>query len=153
LAGLVDLLADDLRGTWQGRVLAATRNEPLGAVVLSVLAHSYDKELLFLLRVVFPDFTSIRAPFICSTAKVDKTGAVVADMVYPDEPFPRRDVIIFRSEIRMRDIFRDLADELALSDKDREELFICVRNWCPVDRRLDPTMDPQDPDAKRLTTH
>jgi hypothetical protein len=29
-------------------------------------------------------------------------------------------------------------------------MFKCVSRWLRADRRLDPTFDPQDPDAKRL---
>ena len=53
----------------------------------------------------------------------------------------------------MRDAFRRLADRLKLSDSDRIEMFKYVQRWVVADRRLDPTFDPQDPDAKRLTTH
>jgi hypothetical protein len=50
----------------------------------------------------------------------------------------------------MRDAFRRLADRLKLNDADRIELFKCVQRWVVADRRLDPTFDPKDPDAKRL---
>jgi hypothetical protein len=29
-------------------------------------------------------------------------------------------------------------------------MFAAVKRWVVADRRLDPNMDPQDPDAKRL---
>jgi hypothetical protein len=77
----------------------------------------------------------------------------VADVLFDDEPFPYRDYRIFRDETQMRDKLRRLADELKLNDDDREQLFIAARKWCACDRRLDPGMDPKDPDAKRLTVN
>ena len=57
------------------------------------------------------------------------------------------------SELALRNDFRRLADKIKLSDADRVELFAAVKNWVVADRRLDPTMDPKDPDAKRLVLH
>jgi hypothetical protein len=48
---------------------------------------------------------------------------------------------------------RRLADRLKLSDQERLEFFTCVKRWLVADLRLDPTMDPMDPDAKHLTVH
>jgi hypothetical protein len=141
-------LAFDLRDTWQGRTLAAATGKT-AAVLLSVLAHSYDDAMLPLLQVVFPGFTSIAAPFFCTAGKVAKSGHITADMVTKTgkviKNFP-----VYISEIELRDDFRRLADRLKLSDADRVELFGAVKRWVVADRRLDPTMDPKDPDAKRL---
>jgi hypothetical protein len=145
-------LAFDLRATWQARVLLAAQAKTdgvIGAVALSVLAHNYDDALPTLLKVLFPGFESITPPFLCSAGKVDKSGAVVADLV------ERAGVItknyrLYRDEIALRDDFRRLADELKLKDTDRIELFAAVQRWVVADRRLDPNMDPKDPDAKRL---
>lgn len=121
----------------------------MGAVVLSVLAHSFDDAMPVLLRIVYPGFTSIAAPFYCTAAKVDKAGRVVADVVTKDGQVVK-DAKVFDDEIQMRDAFRRLADRLKLSDPDRIELFKSVQRWVVADRRLDPTFDPKDPDAKRL---
>lgn len=141
-------LAFDLRASWQARVLEASGGH-LGAVVLSVLAHTYDEAMPTLLRLVFPGFTSIAAPFYCTAAKVDKSGQIVADVVTKSGEVVK-DATVFASEIAMRDAFRQLADRLKLGDADRTELFKCVQRWVVADRRLDPTFDPMDPDAKRL---
>lgn len=141
-------LAFDLRASWQARVLAAAGGH-MGAVVLSVLAHTFDDAMPTLLRVVFPGFTSIAAPFYCTAAKVAKSGHVVADAVTRDGQIVK-DAKVFDNELQMRDAFRRLADHIKLSDSDRVELFKCVQRWVVADRRLDPTFDPQDPDAKRL---
>lgn len=61
-----------------------------------------------------------------------------------------KDVAIYASEIALRDDFRHLADRLKLTDDERVEMFKAVQRWVVADRRLDPTFDPQDPDAKRL---
>jgi hypothetical protein len=141
-------LAFDLRASWQARVLAGTGGH-LGAVVLSVLAHNFDDAMPVLLRLVFPGFTSIAAPFYCTAAKVDKAGRVVADVVTKDGQIVK-DAKVFDNEEQLRDAFRRLADRLKMNDSDRIELFKCVQCWVVADRRLDPNFDPQDPDAKRL---
>ena len=143
--------ADDLRETWQVRMLVHTQYQPMGAFVLSMLAHHYDAEMLqVLLRIVVPRFNSIHTPFICSAGKVAKTGKVVADVVFRDEHI-RKDTAIFNSLNDMRGKLRRLADKMRLDDDDRREFFTLARKWVVADRRLDPTMNPADPDAKRLT--
>ncbi len=144
-------IAFDLRASWQARVLAACGGHD-GQVVLSVLAHNYDEAMPALLRVVFPGFTSIVAPFYCTAAKVAKSGHVVADVVTKGGEVVK-DVKVFDSEGHMQDTFRRIADRLKLNDQDRVELFKCVQRWVVADRRLDPNFDPKDPDAKRLVLH
>ena len=144
--------ADDLRQTWQARMLAYTQRKEIGAVVLSILANSFDDAMPVLLRVVFPGFESIRAPFICSAAKVSKSGRVVADIVDRQERH-LKDQVIFRSLNGMKEKLRRLADKMKLTDRERLEFFTVARLWVVADRRLDPNMDPRDPDAKRLTVH
>jgi hypothetical protein len=141
-------LAFDLRASWQSRALAAASGKT-AAVLLSVLAHSIDDALLPLLQVTFPGFTSISAPFFSTAGKVAKTGHVVADMVTKAGKI-EKDFPIYLNEQALRDDFRRLADRLKLSDADRIEMFKYVQSWVVADRRLDPTFDPKDPDAKRL---
>jgi hypothetical protein len=141
-------VAFDLRSSWQARVLAGVGGH-MGAVVMSVLSHTYDEAMPTLLRMVFPGFTSIVAPFYCSAAKVDKAGRVVADVVTKTGDIVK-DAKVFDNEMQLRDAFRRLADHVNLNDADRVELFKCVQRWVVADRRLDPTFDPRDPDAKRL---
>ena len=141
-------LAFDLMATWQARTLQAATGKT-GAVLLSVLAHCYDEQLLTLLKAVYPGFTSIAAPFLCSAGRIAKSGAIVADLIGPDGR-THKNRVFYRSELELRDDFRKLADRIQLNDSDREQLFIAVRKWVVADRRLDPTMDPKDPDAKRF---
>jgi hypothetical protein len=145
--------AQDLRQTWQARALAGTTGQ-LNAVIQSVLAHNFDDAMPALMAVVYPGFVpghaQIKDMIYCSAAKVDKAGRIVADATTRygrKEP----DSVVFTSEIQMQGVFRRLADMMRLSDADRVEMFKCVQRWVVADRRLDPTMDPQDPDAKRLT--
>ena len=112
--------------------------------------HTFNQRLQpVLLRLVFPGFTSIAAPFYCTIAKIDKTGAIVADVVTKDGQIVK-DSVVFRSEVEMEGQFRRLADRLKLSDQDRVEMFKCVQRWVVADTRLDPNLDPKDPDAKRI---
>ena len=144
--------ADELRDSWQARVLADTDRTSLGKVVLSVLAHSFDEAMPVLLRVVFPGFVSIRAPFMCSAGKIDKWGRVVGDVVTPDGAIIRNHPL-FQNTRDLERAFRNLADRLKLSDDDRRGLFAALGAWLVADMRLDPAMDPRDPDAKRLAIH
>lgn len=146
--------AQDLRETWQARALAHTYGTPLGAVMLSVLAHNFDEHMPTLLRVVIPGYPNVPAPvpMIASAARIAKNGAVVAKVVDRDGT-EYANHKIYDSEIKMRDVFRRLADVLKFNDSDREQMFIAAQNWVVADRRLDPTMDPKDPDAKRLVVH
>jgi hypothetical protein len=147
----IDRHAIELRDSWQGRCLAAARGKT-AAVLLSVLAHSYDDAMMVLLKAVFPGFKSITAPFFSTAGKVAKTGHIVADMVTKTGKIAK-DFPIYLNEIELRDDFRRLADQLKLNDADRVEMFGAVKRWVVADRRLDPTMDPKDPDAKRLIVH
>lgn len=148
-------LAFDIRSTWQARVLLAAQAKGEGviaAVALSVLSHNYDDAMLPMLQILFPGFQSIQAPFLCSCGRVDKSGAIVADLVERTGKITRN-YRFYRDEIALRDDFRRLADELKLNDADRIEMFGAVKRWVVADRRLDPTFDPMDPDAKRLVVH
>lgn len=140
--------AAELWETWQARALKAAEGKT-AAVLLSVLAHNFDEQMLTLLHLVFPGFTSITAPFLCSAAKVGKQGEIAADMVTRFGAI-EKNTVLYRDEFELRDDFRRLADALKFSDMDREAMFAAVKRWVVADTRLDPTMDPQDPDAKRL---
>jgi hypothetical protein len=140
--------AQDLLNTWQARILRIATHK-LGAVVLSVLAHNYDDAMPVLLRLVFPGFYSIKAPFLCTAGKIAKTGHVCADVVTRDGQIVKM-AAIYRDTREMESAFRRLADRLKLPDSDRVEMFNAVKKWVVCDYRLDPNMDPMDPDAKRL---
>lgn len=145
---LQNALAFDLRASWQARALAEAKGQT-GMVLLSVLSHSYDDALVVLLPLVFPGFVEPSLPVLASCAKVDKTGAVVADVI-DKKHVVKKGAVIYRTEAALQDDFRRLADRLKLNDDDRIELFKCVQRWVVADCRLDPTFDPQDPDAKRI---
>jgi hypothetical protein len=141
-------LAFDLRGSWQARALLEAKGQT-AMVLLSVLSHTYDAALLVLLPLVFPGYVEPALPCLASAAKVAKSGAVVADVITKSHHVVK-DCVIYKSEIAMQNDFRRLADRLKLNDADRIEMFKCVQRWVVADRRLDPTFDPKDPDAKRL---
>lgn len=145
---------NDILGTWQSTMLRHTRQSPTThAIVLSILAHTFDAEVMMvLLRVTFPGFMVIEPPFICSPAKVNKRGQVVADYVRRDENI-QKDAVIFRSLDEMKGRMRHLADCMKLTDHERIEFFTVAKRWVVADHRLDPNMNPADPDARRLTVH
>lgn len=144
----VDTIAFDLRGSWQYRALVEAKGQT-GMVLLSVLTHTYAEAMPVLLPVAFPGFIEPSLPCLASAGKVDKTGAIVADVIRKDH-YVAKDTVIYPSETALRDDFRRLADRLQLNDADRTEMFKCVQRWVVADRRLDPNFDPKDPDAKRL---
>lgn len=148
-------MAFDLRSSWQCRALAGTESK-LQAVVMSVLAHNFDEAMPVLMQFAFPGFRPghepMRHALICSAARVDKAGRIVADVVsrYGSKT---KDFVLFGSERQMQGAFRRLADMMKLDDHQRIEMFHAVQRWVVADRRLDPTMDPKDPDAKRLAAN
>lgn len=143
--------AQDLRECWQGRLLAEAHGD-LSLVVQSILAHNFDEAFATLMHVVFPGFEGLYLPGFTSAAKVDKAGRVVADYANRDGRITK-DFLIFKSEMQMRNVLRRLADKLKFTDQERLEFFTAARRWVVADRRLDPTMNPMDPDAKRLTVN
>jgi hypothetical protein len=154
-------VAKDLREMWQGRALAESRGRRIGLVVASALAHAYDIEhVLILMRSVFPGFEEVKAPQLCTCGKISKDGEIIADiaMEYAKSSEGQRfikwrepRVPIYESLTAYETALRHYADELKLSDDDRVQFFIVMKNWVVADERLDPNMDPADPDAKRLT--
>lgn len=146
---------DGLRATWQARVLDAARDRMMLAVT-SILAHSYDSAAMWtLFNVVRPQCwdmgrQSMRPPFLTSIGKVDKSGRIIAKTKLRDDEMLPRDAIVFKSTRDFTRELRNLADRTKLSDRERLEFFAAARKWVGSDMRLDPTMDPRDPDAKRL---
>lgn len=138
---------DDLRGTWQARLLAAVpwNNvaglvkplDKMAAAVLSVLAESFEPTLWPLMCVTFPKFVSIVPPFFVTAAKISRGGRVYADMTTKSVDAVAR-VIVFRSEREMEGAFRRLADRLSFTDAERVEMFAAVKKWIVCDYRIDP---------------
>ena len=139
---------DRILSTWQVRALRAAQGIE-GAVLLSMLAHAYDDDQIIGIMLAAFGQSAIKAPFICSAAKIDKAGRVCVDVAF--DTHIRKLKPIFASEIIFRDHLRRLADRLKLADDERTELFALARKWVVCDYRLDPTMARNDPDAKRLT--
>lgn len=134
--------AQELRTTWQGRALAYTRGK-MAAVMLSVIANSYDEALEVLLRVVFPGFESVAPPFVCSCGRISHTGRIAANMITRDEQFVRN-AVLFESENEMQGAFRTLADELMLDDAERIEMFAAAKRWLVADMRQNPETGERD---------
>jgi len=139
-------LAIDLKDTWQGRCVMAARGRT-AMVLMSALCHSYEESSVLLYRLIFGS-DKVKAPYLESCGRVAKNGTIVARVRGRNGLITEE--VIYANEIALRDEFRRLADQLKLCDADRVELFGAVKRWVVADRRLDPTMDPKDPDAKRL---
>ena len=150
-----------LHDTWQGRVLHAARDR-LAVVVPSILAHNESDLMMINLMVAIkpscwdPARMSLRTPFLCSIAKVDKRGQVVADVIEREVeigPMRRRNRVLFADLADFRTELCRLADRCRLPDDDRKQFFSAAVKWVAADMRLDPMMDRRDPDAKRLVVH
>lgn len=143
-------LAFDLRGSWQVRAMTEAQGTTF-AVVMSALGHSFPEALPVVMNLVIPNWDGhAPGPFLITCGKIAKTGAIVADVVDPRSGSVIKDYALYVNEITLRDRMRALADRLKLSDQDRAEFFTAIKNWVVADRRLDPTFDPKDPDAKRI---
>lgn len=125
----------DLRADWRVRILRAARGK-MGAVVLSVIAHNYDDQLLPLLQLTFPGFTTIAAPYLCTAARISRQGRVYADIKQKSGMVTRE--VLFETETDLQDAFRKLADKLKLPDRHRVEMFVAVKRWIVCDYRIDP---------------
>lgn len=128
-------LGFDLRADWRLRILRAARGK-LSAVALSVIAHNYDDQLLPLLQLTFPGFTTIAAPFLCTAARISRQGKVYADIRQKSGMVTRE--VLFETETELQDAFRKLADKLKLPDRHRVEMFAAVKRWIVCDYRIDP---------------
>lgn len=154
--------ADELRATWQTRLLMACGSvdtngilrprDTMGACILSVMAHNFDDALPVILRIAFPSFTAIGTPMLCSAARIARSGHVMADFI-STSGFKRKNQAFFKNTRDMERQFRKVADKARLDDNERIEMFDAVKRWVVCDYRLDPTMDRNDPDAKRLTVN
>jgi len=154
-------LPQDLLESWQGRVIAAATwrqsmafvraRDEFGAILLSIMAHSFDSNdaWIVLLHCIHPYFKALTGTIVCSTGRIDKAGRVVADVARPGGVKPKR-TVLFRREADYRSSLRQFADRMKFTDQERLEFFTVARRWLAADMRRDPTMDPADPDAKRL---
>lgn len=143
-------LAFDLRGSWQVRALANSTGTTF-AVVMSVLAHSFPDAMPVVMHLLIPNWDGKPiGPYLITAGKIAKNGTVVADVAFPKSDRIEKDAVLYESEVHLRDDMRRLADNLKLADRDRIEFFTAIKNWVVADRRLDPNLDPRDPDAKRL---
>lgn len=126
--------AQKLRDTWQARALAESDGKTR-AVVLVVLFHAYTKVIKTLLRVVFPGFRDIHAPFFSSGATIALNGKLICDLV--EKSGLVRPVVVYESTDDLNREMRDLADRLKLTDPERLEFTAAIQKWVVADARID----------------
>jgi len=124
--------AQDLRDTWQARVLAEAKGKQ-AAVVLIVLCMSYSAAIKTLLRVVF-DIRDIQRPFFASGAEIQLSGKLVCDLV--EKSGITHPVVVYDSTDELNRDMRDLADKLKLSDTERLEFTAAIQRWVVADHRV-----------------
>lgn len=142
---------EEMRQTWQVKSLMGS-NGHLRMCVLSVLSHNFDEGDAIPTLMMVAGQWPLKAPFLCTAARILKNGNVVADVVTKDGTVLKW-TKLFATEKVMESQFRHLADRLMLNDQDRRDLFAAVKRWVVCDYRIDPNMNPADPDAKRLVVH
>lgn len=130
------LSVEELRQSWQGRLLTQTGGQ-VAAVVLSMIAHSWPDDFEWLLRACFPGYRALARPMYVSCGKIAPSGRIVADLL-PKEGPKLWKTHVFASEAEMQGCFRQLADILKLNDKDRIEMFKMVKRWLVADWRVMP---------------
>lgn len=143
--------ADELRGTWAARALMASDGR-MRMCVLSILAHNFDEGDAIPVLMQITGQWPLKAPFLCSAARVLKSGQIAASVVTKDGKILKW-AKLFENEKAMETEFRRLADRLKFDDSERFNLFLAVKRWVVCDYRIDPNMNPMDPDAKRLVAH
>lgn len=131
---LLRMHVDQLRETWQSRVLREAVNSTLERIFLAVFAEAYPGALKILLAATFPGFTDITRPFLRGYATVTRSGWVVCNMICTDGTI--RKAAVYESQDRLLSDARNLADKLKLSDKDRTEMFDLLRKWIASDLRV-----------------
>ena len=146
------MTADQLRESWQGRAIRFTLKRPIRYVLYSIIAFHDDEAADTLFRAAIPDYRGLYLPQLCSEGRISKTGSIVADMINK-EGLKVFSAIMFLNEEHMQTSFRHLADDMKLNDDDRRDLFKCAQSWIRADFRLDPTMNINDPDARRYAVH
>jgi hypothetical protein len=118
--GLIRRHAQELRDTWQCRVLAAAAidgenvlpRDKLGMCIVSMLAHNFDQAMPVLLLATFPAYKGLGLPALTTAAKIAKSGHVMADLI---DTHGRRfkNQALFQNTTHMERDFRLLADAQA----------------------------------------
>jgi len=110
---------DALHFDWRYRTIDALRGNqsPLGTVLLAVLGRQQS-----------------RLPRLGTQAYIDAAGIVHVD--FWDEHGDHKPASPLNSVKELTDSFRYLADELKLSDADREAMFGELRKWIKRDYRI-----------------
>lgn len=137
--GLASRHAQLLRDEWQCRLLAEAKDKNL-AIVLAMLANLYLEAMEVLLRIVFPGFVQINPPIYTGFARILKDGRVVCD--YIDRDYQKvQHALVYETEAELIKQFRDIADRLKFSDRDRKAMFADLKRWVSRDDRIKPEMD------------
>jgi hypothetical protein len=127
--------AQDLRRTWQARVLAETRDKTR-AVIRAMLTHSYAEAMPILLRVVFPNLRGEWLPRYIGAARILRSGVVVCD-IQNHERKRVQNVIVFDNQEALIWTMRTVADKLRFTDSERIEFIEAAKRWIVADERID----------------
>lgn len=123
--------AQDLRETWQARVIAESTGKTR-AVVLIVLSMNYTHAMQTLLRVL--GFRDIARPFLSSGATIQLSGKLVCDVT--EKSGLKAPSVVYESTEELNRDMRELADHLKMSDPERIEFTSAIQRWVVADLRV-----------------
>jgi hypothetical protein len=137
---------EEMRDLWQARCLEYATGK-MARVFQSVLAHSFAPDAVAtLFKVVYPKYSFAPFPMYVSAGRILSNGAITARRAKRQEELFDLDTcewsIVFTSETEMTKAFRDMADAVKLTDKQRRELFDAAKAWIVCDYRQ-PVSGPQ----------
>ncbi len=123
--------AQDLRETWQARVIAESAGKTR-AVVLIVLSMSYSNAMRTLLRVL--DYRDISRPFLSSGATIQLSGKLTCDVT--EKSGLVAPAVVYESTDDLNRDMRSLADKVHMTDAERVEFTAAIQRWVVQDLRV-----------------
>ncbi len=131
-------LAEELRESWQGRLLAMSKGK-IGAITLVILANAYPDAMDVLMRVILPG-VQVKPPCFQGNARISRTGSVVCN-VLGENGIVHLNVEAFANPSELVNEYRRMADSLKLADGERLEMFLAIQKWITGDYRIKPSVE------------
>jgi hypothetical protein len=135
---------EELRASWQARVIVGLPESYERKILESVISHNWDDAFPALMNACD---TWVYLPHLISAGKISRGGKVFARWINEAGSIETKS---FGTLDWLTTAMRKAADRVRLSDAERTAMFAAIARWIVCDFRLDPTMDPFDPDAKHL---
>jgi hypothetical protein len=135
---------EELRASWQARVILGLPESYERKILESVISHGWDDAFVALLLACD---TWVYLPHLISAGRISRGGKVFVRWMNEHGSIETKS---FGSLDWLETAMRKVADRVRLSDVERMAMFVAIARWLVADFRLDPEMDPADPDARHL---